>query len=224
MIAPHHPDRLGRPSPRIGAIDSERFQQALTWNVFRSLELIAPAFWLRRLHTRLTGAPPPAAPQIVRVCLWRSLPLPPIRRVDGAQPDIVVDVVIETEHAVWTLIVAADRDQWADEDRAAHVVDAGAWLAGAREHHWGVIEADTTCASLGGVLRSRYARSRESVGLRSATRGPTKPASAACGTVQWTDLAVILRDCETTHTLSAIERALAGNALAWLRAVGLEAS
>jgi hypothetical protein len=219
VIAPHHPDRLGRPSGRVGALDRDRYQQALTWNVFRTLELIAPAFWLRRLHARLTGEPSPAPPQIAQVSLWRRLPLPPIQRIDGTRPDAVVDVVIETEHAVWTLMVApADRPD--DDGGVAAVIDAGAWLAGAREHHAGIIETRTTNTSFGGRLRERYARSRGSVELRTATRGPARPTSTPPGTLEWTDLTAILEDCQDAPHLAPIERALARNAVEWLRRAG----
>ena len=87
VISPHHPDRLRRPSPRGAAAGRDRFQQALTWNVFRTLELVAPAYWLRRFHTRLTGQPSLVPPQIVDVHLWRALPLPPILQIDGARPE-----------------------------------------------------------------------------------------------------------------------------------------
>lgn len=218
VIAPHHPDRLQRPVPRPGAIERVRFLQALTWNVFRTLELLEPAFWLRRLHTRLTGNPSPAAPQVVRVSLWRPLPLPPIQRIDGARPDVVVDVAIETEHAVWTLSVASgdDRDD-RHGDGFAQAADAGSWLAGAREHYCGVIEGDTTAASTGALWAERYARSRDSVELRSATRGPARPASTSVGALRWSDLAAILEESQDAPTLSAIERALARNATAWLK-------
>ena len=139
VIAPHHPDRLGRPPARLGAIEDERFQQTLTWNVFRTLELVTPAFWLRRLHIRLTGDQSPATPQIVTVSLWRRLPLPPIQRIDGARADVIADIVIETEHTVWTLIVADGRDHSTDDlDRVAHLVDAGCLARGrSRVFLWG---------------------------------------------------------------------------------------
>ena len=53
VIAPHHPDRLRRPALPPGAVLDQRFNQALVWNTFRTLELIAPSFWLRRFHLRL---------------------------------------------------------------------------------------------------------------------------------------------------------------------------
>ena len=108
VIAPHHPDSLRRPSPRLGAIEDDRFRQTLLWNVFRTFELLPPAFWLRRLQARLHMDPVPGAPHTVRVDLWRALALPLAHHVDGVRPDVVADVVIETEHAVWTLMLCGD--------------------------------------------------------------------------------------------------------------------
>lgn len=222
VIAPHHPDRLQRPPGRLGALEHERFQQTVTWNVFRSLELVAPAFWLRRLHFRLTGDSSPVAPQIVQVSLWRSLPLPPIQRIDGARADALADVVIETEHAVWVLMVAEGRGHDPEDgDRVAQLVDAGGWLAGAREYYCGVIEEATAKGSIGSILKSQYSRSRESVRLRSGSRGPTTPTSSGWGTLRWGDLVAVLHECEEAQSLSAIERALARNAVGWLQKAGV---
>jgi hypothetical protein len=221
VISPHHPDRLRRPIPRAAAADRDRFQQALTWNVFRTLEMVAPAYWLRRFHTRLTGEPPLVAPQVVQVQLWRRLPLPPILQIDGAHPDVTVDVVIETEHDVWTLIIPRPGEALDVQERAVHVIDAGAWLAGARAHHCGVIESDDANAIAGSLLKSRYARSRDSAALRSASRGPTAPTSVTWGAVQWSDLATLLEERSEARSLPSIERALAKNAIEWLKAVGV---
>jgi len=218
VIAPHHTDRLRRPAARVGAIDRDRFQQALTWNVFRTLELIAPAFWIRRLHVRLMGDASPVTPQTIRISLWRPLPLPPIQRIDGASPDAVADVVIETEHTVWTLL-APTAGYDGDDSKVAQVADAGAWLAGAREHYCGIIDTQTTSSSFGGVARRRYARSRESVTLRSATRGSAAPVLTRLGTIEWSALVSILKECQEAQSLTHIERALARNAVEWLRRV-----
>jgi hypothetical protein len=223
IIAPHHPDRLKRPAPRLGAIADDRFQQTLTWNVFRTLELLAPAFWLRRFHLRMTGDPAAVPAQVLRVALWQSLPLPPIQRIDGARPDVLVDVIVETEHAVWTLITASGAQQSGNvHERMAEVIDAGGWLAGAREHYCGLIEEDTDTRSIGDSLKKRYARSPASVELRSGSRGPAGPNLKGFGSVRWRDLAAILGDCEEADNLPAIQRALAGSTLMWLQSVGIK--
>jgi hypothetical protein len=222
VIAPHHPDRLGRPAARNGAIADDRFQQTLTWNVFRTLELLTPAFWLRRFHLRLTGDPDTVPTQVLRVSLWRSLPLPPIQRIDGAQPDVVVDVVVETEHVVWTLIVANRVYESTVHDRVTQVIDAGGWLAGARDHYFGVIEGDSDSGSIGDSLKRRYARSSASFQLRSASRGPARPRLDGLGSVRWNDLAAVLHDCQSSDNLPPIQRVLARNTLVWLQGVGIE--
>jgi len=213
VIAAHHPDRLRRPTT---SSDEERSRQALIWNTFRTLELITPSFWLRRLHLRLTGEPSLLPPQIARVRLWHRLSLPPIQRIDGERPDVIVDVVVETEHAVWTLLADAPRNDPADSERMAAVVDAGTWFAGARHHHCGVIESGGSGASVGALLRCRYLRSPESARLRSATRGPAAPGRVQWGALQWQDLEELMQECREASTLTAIERALAGHALEWL--------
>ena len=56
IVWPHHPDQLRRPASRPGALHADNLQHALAWNVFRTLELLPPAFWLRRLQARLQSA------------------------------------------------------------------------------------------------------------------------------------------------------------------------
>jgi hypothetical protein len=219
VIAPHHSDRLRRPD--VGGTADERFQQALIWNIFRTLELLTPSFWLRRFHIRLTGEPSVVPPQIARVHLWERLPLPPIQRIDGERPDVVADVVIETEHAVWTLIADSARNDLSDSYLTAAVVDAGAWFAGARQHFCGVLECRAVNTSLGSVLRNRYSRSRDSGRLRSATRGPATPSRVQWGVIQWSELTSLLQDCCDTANLPPVERALAQNAAEWLTRVGV---
>jgi hypothetical protein len=224
VIAPHHPDRLRRPAARLGALAEDRFAQSLTWNVFRTFELLPPAFWLRRFHARAAGTAFSAAPQVVRISLWETLSLPPVRRLEGDRAGAAVDVVIETEHAVWTLIVATDRDSWLGDDPGiADVVDAGSWLAGAREHYCGVIDRAAGGVSLGTVLRDRYSRSRDSAALRSQTRGPAQPTRVVWGAVRWDDLAAILAECAAASHLLPIEQALARHALTWLKQAGIDA-
>jgi hypothetical protein len=219
VIAAHHPDRLRRPATSPATTVDDRMQQALIWNVFRTLELLTPSFWLRRFHIRLTGEPSVVPPQIVGVHLWQHLPLPPIQRIDGERPDIVADVVIETEHAVWTLIA---QPGVTDGDRTAAIADAGAWFAGMRHHYCGVLEACDPNTPMGPILRERYSRSRESARLRSATRGPATPAHVHWGAIRWSQLAALLQDCSEAVSLPPVERALARNSLEWLIRVGVD--
>ncbi len=221
VVAPHHPDRLRRPLAAGFATEEDSFRDALTWNVFRTLELVAPSFWLRRLQLRLAGEASLVAPQVMSVRLWPGLSLPPIQRIDGRRPDAAVDVVIETEHDVWTLLVPSEHAVATLSEDAADVQDAGAWLAGRRAHHCGVIERAASGTSAGSLLKRRYARSRDSGALRSAARGPAAPAGSAWGTLTWPDLASVLVDCASATTLPALDRTIAHHAVDWLHDVGI---
>ena len=64
VVWPHHPDRLRWPAP--SGMDA-CVTQALTWNIFRTAELLPPAFWLRRLNASLGIAPPCPASVTARV-------------------------------------------------------------------------------------------------------------------------------------------------------------
>ena len=226
VIAPHHPDSLRRPSPRLGAIEDDRFRQTLLWNVFRTFELLPPAFWLRRLQARLHMDPVPGAPHTVRVDLWRALALPLIHHVDGVRPDVVADVVIETEHAVWTLMLCGDDPRHVDAesvkgDFASQLIDATSWSAGTRGCYFGILSSQPRHQDAGVALVERYFRSRDSLQLRSDTQGNALSNVRGIGSVRWTDLAAILRDCEQADVLTNIERALARNAVTWLEQVGI---
>jgi hypothetical protein len=227
VIAAHHPDRLRRP-PVVGSRVAEaRFQQAFAWNVFRTLDLLPPAFWTRRLHARLGAEQCPAAPQSLRVHLWKPLPLPPAQRIDGAKQDVIVDVTIETEHSVWTLLLLDDHDRRlldtdvSSADPVGSILDAAAWRAGRRQHYVGALEARSTPGSIGSVLRQRYSRSRDSVQLRSGARWGSVARVDLFGVIDWADLIDILEDCAAASVLSPIERALARNTLAWIERSGV---
>jgi len=196
------------------------------WNVFRTLELLPPAFWLRRLQARLQSAQSlEAAPQIVRVELWRVLPLPPAQQlIDPDRTEPVADILIETEHAVWTLMVRPDgwlEETEAGSDSVARLIDAGSWLAGTRDYHCGLIVFDRERTPVATAPVQRYRRSERSLSLRSGSRSGPKENVRGVGLMCWADLAAILRDCEESQALSDIERALAANARAWLVEVGI---
>ena len=226
VIAPHHPDSLRRPSPRLGAIEGDRLNQTLLWNVFRTFELLPPAFWLRRLQARLHMDPVPRAPHTVRVDLWRALAMPLAHQIDGVRPDVVADVVIETEHAVWTLMLCGEdlrhiEAESANGDFASQLIDATSWHAGTRPCYFGVLSGQPRHQDAGVALVERYFRSRDSLRLRTDARGHALSNVRGIGSVRWSDLSAILRECEQADILTQIERALARNVVTWLGRIGI---
>lgn len=225
VVCRHHPDRVRQPAP---AAQTDALHSAVIWNVFRTLELLPPAFWLRRLQARLAGLSAPGpAPQLVHVALWRPLSLPPARQlVVPGEPEPVADVLIETEHAVCALmLVASGGGRWSEADRAldaslARLIAAGAWFAGTRDFHGGLIAATPARLPLATALVQRYGRSRDSAELQSGPKSVVANVRGV-GMIGWADAAAILDDCVNARVLDGMERALARRALRWLADVGI---
>jgi hypothetical protein len=223
LVTAHHPDRVRWPPAEPRALGADMLEHAKLWNVFRALELVSPAFWLRRLHARLTGAPLTPAPQIVQVVLWRELMMPPALCLDGAQPPAMVDVWIETEHAVWAVLLASrvassDADETPAADAVARVIDASAWHAGGRDRYFGIIEGT---GDIGSRIATRYGRSIRSAQMRSAQPPHATVEARPPGVLQWRDLVEILADCANAPMLSPVERIIAGHAAHWLEQPGV---
>src|SRR5687768_18236930 len=101
VVWPHHPDMLRRPATN--NVETS-VTQAVTWNTFRAAELLPPAFWLRRLNASLGIALPRPAPVTAKVQLWMQLPVPPGLGL-SSRDAVDVDIMIETEHDVWAMLV-----------------------------------------------------------------------------------------------------------------------
>src|SRR5688572_32110865 len=75
LVSPYHPDTLRYPASGAATAASDRLRHALTWNVFKTLEQIAPSVWMRPLVARSTGLPDgySSAPHITAVTCWSNL-------------------------------------------------------------------------------------------------------------------------------------------------------
>ncbi len=216
-IWPHHPDRFRRPACRPERVRADLASHGLTWNLVRAFELLPPAFWLRRFHARMQNADTLGrAPVTARVSLWRTLAPSPGQAV-GSCP-VFADVVIETEHAVWTVLATYGGDIAlpdvceTETDPVGRMIDAGIWRAGRRDYFCGLIVRDPSEAPLGASLIQRYAR-------------PTRAAQAGVrgiGVATWGSLAEILDDCVGARALSPMEQSIAGSAQDWITRSGLD--
>lgn len=215
IVWSHHPDSLRRPG---ASSDVPSTTQALTWNVFRTLELLPPAFWLRRLSVALGLAPAKPAPQTVTVRLWTALPLPP--GVDARLgQSIDVDVLIETESAVWAVRVCDRVDVEPAGDRGsepiAMLAGATSWYARRRACYVGVIAAEPATVPLAAAVLARYELSRSSLQLRLPARSHDVANLAGFGLLTWRQLIAILQDASGAAIIERPEQAVASRSLRW---------
>lgn len=226
LLLRHHPELRNRPEARPGRIAQDARAVALSWNVFQTLALVSPPFWLRRLRARLLGlSSVDAAPQVVEVGFWRRLPAPGQPDRSGTTP---VDVLVETEGAVYGFLVcdrcdlAIGDSSVAAPDPVLSLVDAVSWHAGVRESYVGLLTSDAADAPVASALFRRYASSRDTLARRLPHRRDGLRNVAGMGCLTWRDLASILRDCAGVGPLDDAERYLAGRTLRWLASVGIQ--
>lgn len=215
VVWPHHPDMLRRPAT--SGMDA-CVTQALTWNIFRTAELLPPAFWLRRLNAALGIAPSCPAPVTARVQLWVKLPIPPGQGL-STRDAVDADIVIETEHGVWALLVCdgAVASPHADTgiDRVAMMAYAASWYAGRRQCYVGMIVTAPECAPLDISLIRKYQVSSHALHLRWPDRHHDGGNILGFGFTTWPPLITILSDASRGDTLGVVERMIARQTLEW---------
>jgi hypothetical protein len=225
ILLDHHPDLAGRPPGALGDVKAHNRCTAMTWNVFRTLHLIPPSFWLRRFRARLVGLSslePPS--QTMDVRLWFALPAPP---QSGYDERIDVDVLVETETAVYGVLVFNESDvDTGDSSRACpdavlRVIDAVSWYAGVRECYIALVTSDPSHTPIGTSLVRRYGASREVTFRRLSHRRDRLANVAGIGGLTWADMASIMRDCAEADVLTEFECYAASRTACWLGSIGI---
>jgi hypothetical protein len=223
VLWPHHRDALQRRATGGG---DPRPVEAMTWNIFRTMELMPPAFWLRRLNAFLGLEPPRPASVTATVRLWARLPAPPGAGISASDP-VSADVLIETEHAVWALIVCADGDIEASAsdsgvDAVAMLAYAASWLAGRRDCYVGVVFGSRHEAARAVALVEKYQLSPAALKLR-IPRGHDPSNVRGFGYTSWACLVAIVRDITRGDVIPSVERVIARRTLEWCEDVGCPA-
>jgi hypothetical protein len=227
ILLDHHPDLSRRPEAKPGHVDADNRRAALTWNVFRTLELIAPAFWLRRFRARLdalTSIEGGDSGMCVR--LWVTLPM----RERWRQEPVRVDALIETDSAVYGVMTLDGADvelgdsTLARPDAILRLTDAVSWYAGARDCYIALVTSDWSDTPIGSVLIERYRGSRDVLLRRLPHRRDGLANVRGIGRMTWRDVAGIIRDCAESNSLTDLERFAASRTEQWLDSLGIHPS
>ena len=225
ILLEHHPDLSRKPEAKPGLVDTDNRGTALAWNVFRTLELIAPAFWLRRFRARLgvlTSLEP--VDRSLSVRLWVVLPAP---TGGGHRDPVCVDVLIETDTAVYGVMTFAGSDlefgdtTLARPDSILRTIDAVSWYAGARDCYIALMTPDWSDTPIAGALIERYRGSRDSLRRRLPHRRDGLMNIRGIGRMTWRDVAGVIQDCADSDSLTDLERFAASRTGRWLDSLGI---
>jgi hypothetical protein len=224
IIDRYHPDLATMRGAKRDKLRSENSEDALTWNVFRSLAQVDPSFWLPLLHQKaFPAAAPTSTPEIVTTHLWKEVHPPPSLRLHQKDEDpSEIDIVIETEVSVWFIEAKFKSDVSTrttnnpTRDQVVRNLDVGSWYAGVRDFYFALLVMDEEKSPKGvGVLKAVW---------------PAMPALAhrpdamknikGCGLLQWRDVADVLQ-AAADHAPRDDERGYARRAAGWMKERGL---
>jgi hypothetical protein len=207
---------------KITHLRSANSEDAVTWNVFRSLRQIAPPIWLAALWAR--AFPSLAAPVDVAVTvqLWFSIEPPLGLIVDGDEGASEIDIAIESSTWVWFLEAKYRSDislgttTRPGRDQILRNIDVGSYYAGVRKFYFSLLTVSDS-RSPRGAERLRAHSDFEAVRAKLRRHRPDGLQNlAGVGALTWRDLASVLQ-LAASAAGRVDERAYAQRALEWLR-------
>jgi len=202
-------------------------EDAVTWNVFRSLRQIAPEAWLPGLWQRAFPSIvcPPDLKAVVR--LWESIPPPVGLLAGGDEGASEIDVVIEAPTWVWFIEAKYKSDistgttTRPDRDQVLRNIDVGSYHAGIRQFFFSLLIASER-TSPEGMKRIREYQDLSVPRTKLQQHRPDGLQNLkAVGHLTWTALTDVLSDASKAAPRED-ERAYAARAITWLRERGLQ--
>lgn len=194
-------------------------EDAVTWNVFRSLRQIAPHFWLPNMW-RLAFPTVELSDSNATVRLWASVAPPLGLLVEGDEGDSEIDVVIETATWVWFIEAKYGSDistgttTRPDRDQVLRNLDVGTYYAGVRQFFFTLL-IQSDARSPKGVARIREYVDLELPRTRLSHRTDRLRNLTGISLMTWAQLGVVLAEAKQAAGRED-ERAYAARALDWL--------
>jgi hypothetical protein len=204
---------------------SANSEDAVTWNVFRSLRQIAPADWLPVAWNRAFPMIDPPAEVIATVKLWESVRPPLGLLTDGDEGASEIDVVIESAAWVWFIEAKYQSDisrgttTRPQRDQVPRNLDVGTYCAGVRRFYFSLLIQSRKQSPLGVERVDKYAVPG-AVGPLLPHRPDGLTNLSGIGVLTWADLYTVL-DTVACRAHREDERAYAARAREWLTQRGI---
>ena len=205
---------------------SENSEDAVTWNVFRSLRQIDPAVWLPELARRgLQGKEPPPADGTV-LSLWLSVSPPPALLAGGDEGNSEIDIVIESPSWVWSIEAKYRSDietrtkTRPERDQVLRNIDVGSYYAGTRDFFFSLLVSSPETSPLGAAKIAQYSDFAETRALLQDHRPDHLANLRGVTLLTWSDMAAVLTDARDS-IVRIDEQQYAERALEWMQAKGL---
>lgn len=204
---------------------SENSEDAMSWNVFRSLRQLAPEAWLSSLADRSFGIRDFSRLDATTVELWKDV-APPLSLLDSGDEGISeIDIVLENPEWVWFIEAKYKSDisegttTRPNRDQILRNIDVGSHYAGVRAFYFSLLCLDEKRSPKGIGAVKRY---RDSKTLRDSLPHRTDVLSniRGLGVLYWSDLVQVLRSAVSMLNRND-EAVFAERAVKWMESKGI---
>ncbi len=175
-------------SAKLEAIRSENSEDALTWNVFRTLQKIDPELWLPTIFVQTFQDFRQDLIPNMKISLWKRLQKPESYKLP--EGDSEIDIMLENDHYVWFIEAKYKSDismnTRHDETRnqILHCMDVGSDYAKSKDFYFSLLILDEKCSPKGKQLLEMY------------KKHPIQKNLKGISLLKWEDFKDIFRFCE----------------------------
>jgi hypothetical protein len=194
---------------------------AVTWNVFRSLRQVDPTVWLPELFRFAFPEHESPAASHAAVSLWQPVAPPPALALAGDDATSEVDVVLESPEWIWFIEARFQGDaakgsaSRPDREHLLRQLDVGSYYAGARRFYFSLLVLEAARESRVAQAVAEFASLEKPRQLLRAHRPDKVQNLAGVSLLSWSQVADVLRDASESAGREH-EREYATRALEWL--------
>ncbi|SRR6266446_6700680 len=226
IIDRYDPEFIRMRGSKLRWMSSENSEDAVTWNVFRSLRQVDPQLWFPRLFEGAFPKHQVEDARVVTIDLWKRLSPPVSLRLMVEEGQSEIDVIIETESLVWFLEAKYKSDiskrtkHGPDREQIIRNIDVGSWFAGRRKFYFSLLILDEFHTPVGKSLIESYTQSPDSIIARLSHREDKIGNLCGVGLLTWPQVLRVMAFCEGVAARLDEKRFLA-HAIEWMRAKGI---
>ncbi|MEQ6377438.1 DUF1643 domain-containing protein [Bacillaceae bacterium S4-13-58] len=205
---------------KLEQVRSENSEDAMTWNVFKSLKQINPSYWLPHLFKQSFHQDFTYPLEFIDVTLWKKINPPLNLPTKEGQSEI--DVIIETNNFVWIIEVKykSDISLGTTHDKSRNQIirniDVGLDYSNGKDFYFSLLILDEAHSPQGFHNMNVYTYSRDLVKGDLTHRNGNLLSLRGIGLLMWSDI-LYLFDYIKGTTDSEFERVVAEQAELWLR-------
>lgn len=211
---------------KIKHLQSANSEDAVIWNVFRSLRQISPDAWLPALWQQAFPSIAFSPAERTEVNLWQNITPPPPLLADGDEGPSEIDVIIETPTYVWFIEakyrsdISARTKTRPDRDQVLRNIDVGSYYAGVRQFLFSLLIASKSRSPEGAERVRQYSDPAIPRARLEKHRQDALKNLIAISQITWRSLADVLEHAAKSASRED-ERAYAVRAVNWLTERGI---